>query len=103
FDRLRAGASFTIWAWLARGKRPSHADDSNACPPPVRASMRFRPSISMMLVMLLALLVSAGQLVSHRVTSGVFEETIRLREFDKITTLGKVINDLIDDYGKKAQ
>jgi signal transduction histidine kinase/chemotaxis response regulator CheB len=64
--------------------------------------MRFRPSTSLTLALLIGLLASAGQWISHATASDVLEATIRQREIDKVDTVGRVIERLIAQRGQQA-
>jgi signal transduction histidine kinase/CheY-like chemotaxis protein/HPt (histidine-containing phosphotransfer) domain-containing protein len=64
---------------------------------------RFRPSTNVVLALLVALLAVAGQFVSHRVSSGVLEASVRQREIDKIDTIGNLISGLIAREGSQIR
>ena len=63
----------------------------------------FRFSISVTLAVLFGMLAPGGQFVSYRLASNVLDDAIRLREIDKVRTLGNVVSEVIDRQGKQAR
>ena len=63
----------------------------------------FRPSTKVTLALLVALLAVTGQLVSHRISSGVLEASVREREIDKINTIANLIGGLIAREGDQVR
>ena len=63
----------------------------------------FRFSISVTLAVLFGMLALGGQFVSYRLASNVLDDAIRLREIDKVRTLGNVVSEVIDRQGKQAR
>jgi signal transduction histidine kinase/HPt (histidine-containing phosphotransfer) domain-containing protein/AmiR/NasT family two-component response regulator len=65
--------------------------------------MRLRPSTSMTLALLVGLLALVGQWVGYSVSAGVLEATLRQSEIDKVDTVGRLIEGLIERRGQRAQ
>lgn len=61
-----------------------------------------RLSTTLTLALLIGVLAVGGQWVSQRVSSDVLQETVRLREIDKVNTLGRMIEGLIRQQGEQA-
>ncbi len=65
--------------------------------------MRWRPSTSLTLALLIGVLALSGQWASHSVSAGVLETSLREREIDKVKALGGVLQGLIAQRGQEAQ
>jgi signal transduction histidine kinase/HPt (histidine-containing phosphotransfer) domain-containing protein len=65
--------------------------------------MVFRFSITVTLAVLFGLLALGGQFVSHRLASNVLAEAIRLREIDKVRTLGNVVGEVVERQARQAR
>ena len=58
---------------------------------------------SLTLALAFGLLALLGQWMSHRVSDGLLVDALRQREIDKVTTVGQIVRDLIDQHGAQAR